>query len=65
MDFDDLPDAVRAAVARFAEAAAGARILLTNADLDFALPQREYSSGEVEAILSYLAEHGVHLSEEK
>jgi len=58
------PHDLRAAVVRFAEAAAPARFELTYFDLNIALPQREYSAQEVEAMLNYLGERGIHLSED-
>jgi hypothetical protein len=62
MNRHELPDDVRAAAVRVAEAAASARIEVTFADLEMALPDRRFSSQEIEAINAYLAEHGIHLS---
>jgi len=64
MDPYEMPDDLRAAVVRFAEAAAPARFELTHFDLNIALPQREYSAQEIEAMLNYLGERGIHLSED-
>jgi hypothetical protein len=61
MDRYEMPDDLRVVVVRFAEAVAAARIEVTSSDLDMALPQREYSSQEIEAINAYLAEQGIHL----
>ncbi len=62
MDWRELPDDVRMAVMRFTEAAGNTRLDLTYFDLDMALPRREYSAQQIEAVLSYLAQHGIHLS---
>lgn len=40
------------------------RHVVTYADLNRTLPAREFSSQEIEAILHYLAEHGVLIEED-
>jgi len=64
MDWRELPDDLRMPVIRFVEAAGPARLELTSCDLNMALPRREISTQEIEAVMSYLAEHGIHLSED-
>jgi hypothetical protein len=50
---------------RCAEAVAQPRTPVTSVDLDIALPQREYSSEGAEVILTYLAERGIRLGDDK
>jgi hypothetical protein len=64
VDRYEMPDDLRAAVVRFAQAAAPARIQLTDFVLNMALPQRELSAQEIEAALNYLGERGIFLSED-
>jgi hypothetical protein len=60
-----LPPDLQLAVARFAQAAIDARWFdLTASDLNMALPARELSTNEVEAMMAYLDERGIRISED-
>jgi hypothetical protein len=61
----DLPPDLQLAVARFAQAAIDARWFdLTASDLNMALPARELSTDEVEAVMAYLDERGIRISDD-
>lgn len=64
MDWRNLADDIRTPVTRFVEAAGPARFDVTSFDLNMVLPNREISPPEIEAVMAYLAEHGVQLSHE-